>query len=289
MTGRSTSSSGRIDDGKAVRSAMDCQDFEPFLFAYVDGEFDGPERADADTHLAECEACRREVEQQRAFKRRLKEVASEASALSPPAPAALRERIESALAQERAPRRLPLLRPAYLVPAGLAAAATVAVIVWLSGTSPEQANAFITASILHHQGDLRLDVEDDQSQKVRDWLRGRVDFAPSRIPELRNVAMRGARVSQLNGRPAAYVLYGPRAGAPARRVSLLVFDAPDLRLPAGRRIADHDVLLANQRGYNVAVWKDREIAYSLVSDLDEHDLVELLEPLPEQREAAGAH
>ena len=61
-----------------------------------------------------------------------------------------------------------------------------------------------------------------------------------------------------------------------RRVSLFVFTAPDLTVPGGRRINDRDVLLANQHGYNVALWKDREIAYSLVSDLDEQDVLELV-------------
>ena len=240
MTGRSTSSS-RIDDGKDGRAAMNCQDFEPFLFAYVDGEFDGPERSDADAHLAACEACRREVEQQRAYKRRMREVAATPCALNPPAPAVLREHLCDALAAEPAARRLAFLRPRILVPFGLAAAAAVAMFVWASGTSPAQADALIREAINHHQGNLPLDVQDEHVQQVRDWMRGRLDFAPSRIPELRNVAMRGARLSSLNGHPAAYVVYSPRpaagavAGAPARRVSLLVFDAPELRLPAGRR------------------------------------------------------
>ena len=139
---------------------MNCQDFEPFLFAYVDGEFDGPEKADADEHLCCCQACRSEVEEQRAFKRRLREVAASTSSLNPPAPAALRESIGAALAKERAPRRLPWVRPTVLVPAGLAAAASVAVVVWLLGASPEQTNALVAASIAHHQGDLPLDVQD---------------------------------------------------------------------------------------------------------------------------------
>ncbi|MGC4113531.1 MAG: zf-HC2 domain-containing protein [Myxococcales bacterium] len=294
MTGRSTSSSGRIDDGKPGRGAMNCQDFEPFLFAYVDGEFDGPEKADADAHLGTCEACRREVEEQRAFKRKMREVAS--GAASALAPATLRDRIEASLEKERAPTPITrYLKPSYLVPASLAAAATIATVVWLSGTSPEPANRLIQEAILHHQRDLPLDVQaqGEQSQPVRDWLRGRVDFAPSRIPELRNVALRGARLSQLNGHPAAYVVYGPRgagnAAIPsAKRVSLLVYDDPDLRLPAGRRIADRDVMLANQRGYNVVVWKDKEIAYTVVSDLDEQQLVELLQPLPKQDDAPPA-
>lgn len=253
---------------------MTCQDFEPFLFAYVDGEFDGLERADADTHLATCDACRREVEEQRAYKRRMREAASAPSALNPTAPSDLRARLSARLDAEARPRRL-FSRPAMAAAAALAAAASVAVAVYLrAGFSREQANALVAAAIAHHQGDLPLDVQDAQVAHVRDWMRGRVDFAPSRIPELRNAALRGARLSNLNGRPAALVVYG--SPTKQRRVSLLVFDAPELRLPTGRRIADRDVLLANQRGYNVAVWKDREIAYSLVSDLDEQDILELV-------------
>ncbi len=44
----------------------------------------------------------------------------------------------------------------------------------------------------------------------------------------------------------------------------------------GKRIADREVLLTNQQGYNVVLWKDREIAYSLVSDLEEQDILELV-------------
>jgi len=36
------------------------------------------------------------------------------------------------------------------------------------------------------------------------------------------------------------------------------------------------VRLVNARGYNVAIWRNDEIVYSLVSDLDEHDLFQLV-------------
>jgi Fe-S oxidoreductase len=36
------------------------------------------------------------------------------------------------------------------------------------------------------------------------------------------------------------------------------------------------VRLVNARGYNVAVWRQDEIVYSLVSDLDEQDLFQLV-------------
>lgn len=250
---------------------MTCQDFEPFLLAYVDGEFDGPEKTDADAHLAQCEGCRNEVALQRAFKRRLRAASGSESVLNPAPPQHLRAGILAAIKRER-PRRFVLARPALAVPVALAMAAAVAVVVYLHSRHGD-ADALIAAAVAHHQGDLPLDVQDAQVAHVRDWLRGKVDFAPSRIPELRKAAMRGVRLSTLNGHPAAYVVYGSES---QRRVSLLVLDAPELRLPGGRRVADRDVLLANQRGYNVAVWKEREIAYSLVSDLDEQDILDLV-------------
>lgn len=252
---------------------MTCKDFEPFLFAYVDGEFEGPEKAAADTHLAECEACRNEVEAQRAFKRRVREAAATPSPANPGAPAHLRANLVAALAKEPAPSNVVFLRPRFLVPAALATAASVAVIAYFATGRTADTSSLVRESIAHHQIDLPLDVQDPQLANVQEWLRGKVDFAPSRIPNLRPVSLRGARLSNLNGHRAAYVVYG---GPSQRRVTLLVFDAPELRLPAGKRIANRDVVLANQRGYNVAVWKDREIAYSLVSDLDEQDMLQLI-------------
>ncbi len=43
------------------------------------------------------------------------------------------------------------------------------------------------------------------------------------------------------------------------------------------RLGPETVRMINARGYNVAVWRRNEIVYSLVSDLDEGDLVRLVE------------
>jgi hypothetical protein len=93
------------------------------------------------------------------------------------------------------------------------------------------------------------------------------------------VSLQGGRLSNIRDHSAAYVVYG---GPGAHRVSLFVFDDPHAPLEFGvgghrQRIADRDVILANERGYNVAFWRDRQIVYSLVSDLDERDIVGLLE------------
>ena len=42
------------------------------------------------------------------------------------------------------------------------------------------------------------------------------------------------------------------------------------------RIGEQVLRVVNARGYNVAVWRDNEIVYSLVSELDEPALFELV-------------
>ena len=53
---------------------------------------------------------------------------------------------------------------------------------------------------------------------------------------------------------------------------------PEQQLPgAARRIADREVWLSQARGFNVASWRNDEIVYSLISDLDEQDILALVQ------------
>ncbi len=48
-----------------------------------------------------------------------------------------------------------------------------------------------------------------------------------------------------------------------------------------------DVRVASSKGYNVAVWRQDEIVYSLVSDLDEDSLFQLVQAAQQQSDQAG--
>ena len=50
------------------------------------------------------------------------------------------------------------------------------------------------------------------------------------------------------------------------------------------KIGHELVRLASARGYNVAVWRQDEIVYSLVSDLDEEALFQLVEAAQRQQD-----
>lgn len=252
---------------------MDCQDLERFLQPFVDGEFEGEETVEFEAHLVECEQCRAAVAEQRALKRKLRESGGAVCALNPAMPAALRGRVLAGLReQEEAVRRPFWQRPALAYAAVLTVVAGSGVYYLRVGTAHDRAATYASAAIANHRRQLPLEVQDPQPVGIQRWLRGKVDFAP-RVPQLRKVSLIGARLSNLSDRQAAYIAYGTRGD---RRVSLFVFDAPDLEVRGGRRIADREVLFTNQQGYNVVLWKDREIAYSLVSDLDEGDILELV-------------
>jgi anti-sigma factor RsiW len=249
---------------------MTCDDFEAFAQPFVDGEFAEAERAEVARHLAGCGSCSSGIEMERAFRRKLRD-ARETSLAMNPAPSRLRDAIRADLRREAIPsgRRVPIA-----VAASLAIAAAGAALYVQRGRPQRETAPLLASAVAHHQRDLPLEVRAPELPAIQSWFRGKVDFSPSRIPSLRKVNLVGARLSNITDRQAAYVTYGTPNGQ--RRVSLFVFDAPDLTLPGARRVNDRDVVIANQKGYNVAIWKDREIAYSLVSDLDEQDILELV-------------
>ncbi|MFB6262137.1 MAG: anti-sigma factor, partial [Bradymonadaceae bacterium] len=180
---------------------MTCEDFRPFIGAYVDGEFDERESGEFEAHLDECEECRRRVEQRAKLKRALKASADEVEA-----PDGLRERIVDELRQAdreqrestgAGERRSPL---AYAA-AGVPLVAGVVLMVWLvpaMTVQPVESEELpvVEQTVDWHQRELPLEVEAKQPAAVRDWFRGKVDF-PVRLP-----AFSGERIELVGGRIA---------------------------------------------------------------------------------------
>jgi anti-sigma factor RsiW len=254
-----------------LTAVMDCGEIDRAVDVYLDGEFDARERAEADAHLAKCERCRALVEHQgrvrAALRARLRE------AMTPPAeegraPPALRARIEDALSRRRRPLWRRALSP---LPIGaLAACATGALLVF--ATHGGDAALVEEAVRSHHRG-LPLEVGEGS---IPAWFAGKLDFNPAPPRFLAaGVHVLGARLSHLRELPAAYIRYE----LPQGQAGLFIVDDPGGRFgEAGRevRLGTNVVRVVNARGYNVAVWREREIVYSLVSDLDEPALFELV-------------
>ncbi len=263
-------------------ATMDCTELERSIDAYVDGEFDARERAEAELHLATCDRCRALATAAAALRAAVRAKLREA--MTPPsaagrAPAELRARIEANLARRRRPLWRRALSP---IPAAtLAACAAGAVLVLqLHGGDASLAEEAIRS---HHR-DFPLDyvapidyvAASAGEVSIPAWFADKLDFNPS-PPRFRANGVRivGARLSHLREWPAAYVRYA----LPSGNAGLFIVDDPQRRFDAGGEpvaVGSRTIRVARGHGYNVAVWRDDKIVYSLVSDLDEAALRELV-------------
>lgn len=257
----------------SVAAVMDCTELRRSVDAYVDGEFDESERAEAEAHLARCPACHAFAERHARARHAIRAKLKEAMGPQVPAgraPEGTRERIRAAIAHQRRP----LWRRATLPAAAAAAcAAGVAVVLSLHGGD----EALVNDAVAWHNRDLPLEVTTASAgpDAIWSWFDGKLDFHPAPPRFHHDVRMIGARLSQLREWPAAYVRYA----LPGGEAGLFIVDDPTGRFDAGGRayhVGGHVVHVVSARGYNVAIWRRHEIVYSLVSDLDEQQLFQLV-------------
>jgi len=227
-----------------------------------------------DAHLGTCPACAAQVRTEAAFRAALKRAGETPVALPP----ALRARVLSGLdAEDRAARQRPTAR---LWMAAAAAAATALVggsLLW-GRTGPSHRQRYVESAALNHARGLPLEISRVPAENVEAWFGGKLDHRVA-VPRLQRAHLAGARLLNVQDRPAAYLRYDaqPRPDGAPRGVGLFVFD--DLRGEVSAAPFP-SVEVARSRGYNVAVWRDGELVYELVTDLDEPELRELLPPAP---------
>lgn len=251
---------------------IDCSELERLLPAYADGEFaDGTESAEIEAHLSDCPGCADEVAAHLAFRTFLHEKAGENRV---GAPSTLRDRIRKDVARERAKDQVRRFSLYSAVAAGLVAVASAGYI--FAENRSEEPELVLLDAVDKHARALPVEVT-PAGGDVEGWFRGKVDFRV-RAPRFRSPKaprLVGARLANVRDRQAAYLVYGGEDSS--RRTTLLVFPG-SIEVPDGHKthVGGRDVVMANQRGYNVAVWQQQGIVYSLVSDLDEKDMINLV-------------
>lgn len=274
---------------------MTCEDFIPFIDAYVDQEFDDRERAEMEIHLQSCPQCREHVEFQVNLKREVK------ACLEERAPESLRLRIfqdiESHVASASADEveesakvvALPTAsaapsarRPTVVRMARIAVplAAAVAIVVVLPSFTVAPAKSgqlpIVEQTVDWHVGNYPIEVTGPDSGRVQHWFRNKVDF-PVRLPQFaaqRQVNLLGGRIAHVQDRRAAYLLYE----VDGTRLSVLVFDGEGLTIPSDkiRQVSGRDMALLNNKGYEVAVLQDSGVTYTITSELAEPEFVSLV-------------
>jgi anti-sigma factor RsiW len=251
-----------------------CAGVARFVDTYLDGEFGELERGEVEAHLGECERCRMRVRSQSEWRQAIRR-----SAPREIAPEALRARLQLGLRQaERQAESeerglLPLLRRhrrrAVLALLPVAAAAGVLLVL---GSARMHAQQVARDVIAKHRRNLPIEVAGEADQ-LRRWYADKVDF-PVRPPRLEGAALRGGRIANVSDRQAAYLVYD----ANGNKVSVFIFDPGDLPLDAAHKTTIHnqEVYLDEERGYNVAFYRDRGVGYAIASDLDSASMLKLV-------------
>ena len=260
---------------------MDCEGVRLQLLDHLRGRLGPPVVEEVRAHLAGCPDCRRDAAQEEAVTELL-----ESRLPQYPASLALKRRLaaawpDAATSARPAPpawwRRwgrpaLPALAAGLLL--------LVAVPLYYGRVAPprDDVTALVTEAVNDHLRVLAsprpLDVESGGIHQVKPWFEGKLDFAPE-IPFAGDgdFPLRGGALGYFLDRRAAIVVYQRRLHA----VSLLVFRAEGLAWPRrglepmGRASA----YAAASRGFNVLLWRDGDLGYALVSDLDAAELRQL--------------
>jgi anti-sigma factor (TIGR02949 family) len=241
---------------------MDCRELDNLLYPYLDGELVDVERMQVEAHLSSCEPCRKRTDQEHAM---LLFVRSRAKQQSAPAPQGLRARLSDDLHSEQRRARLRTLGKLTAAAAGLAMCSVAAHHSYRS----YQRNLYVQDAASRHARAYPLEVQKPSADQLAAWFDGKLDHHVV-VPAFPNAVAQGARLLNVRDRQAAYLRF---VAAGNRNMGLFVYGdkADDVEVDGAPE-------MGSSNGYNVVTWKEGDVVYQLVSDLDEQDIRQMLPP-----------
>ena len=259
---------------------MNCQQAKKSLYLFIDRELEQKANLEVQTHLDSCPLCSLEFESEKKIESVIRE-----KILRDKAPLALKERvIEQIELQEvkssswTAPYSFLRARARYVFAIVAVFTITIALFFLYRTMTTPYFPVFQEAVKDHTNflaGRLPLEIVSSESEVVSSWFEGKLDFSVA-VLEFPGEEMEllGGRLGRLKDREVAYLFY--RSGR--HKISFVVHDCSGLRLPRVKRIEAHgrkfDV--TSLKGYTVVHWQDHEMGCTVVSDMDEQSLLELL-------------
>lgn len=253
-----------------------CSEIERFVDLYLDAEFGDEDKAKFEAHLEGCDACRKQVEAQVTWRRRIVEASPKIAA-----PANLRNFITAGMDEaERAQRRTTNRRRALaaaMLPAAAAAAYALVLMRPAAPHRPTLALPVVADVVQKHARNMPIEVSTSKEDDVRKWYSDKVDF-PVRPPKFKNVSgqamLRGGRLANVRDRDAAYLVYDVNGN----KVSVFMFDPREMQGQEMPRetAGNHQVTFGADRGYNVALFEDSGVGYAIASDMDRESMVKLI-------------
>jgi anti-sigma factor RsiW len=254
---------------------MECPEVDRLADLSLDGETELAEQAEIERHLIACSTCRCKHQSRAWFHNNLRQKLQQSSD-ELVAPISLKDQIATQLRVED--RCAPAaLRWSRTVPATLALG-TMVVLSW-SMTSGSTLD--LEEPVAHHSRNLPPEVRARDGEKLQQLFKRNLRY-PVRVPRLQKndrgaatVQLVGGRLSNIKNHEAAYIMYDDRGA----RISLFAYPIDGrVNLPRDfqeRRVGGRSMMVGKHRGYNVVAWESGDVLYSLVSDVDPTELVQL--------------
>ena len=160
--------------------AMDCAELERSVEAYLDGEFEPREQAEAEAHLAGCERCRLAADAAARVRSALRARLREAMGPTPPAgraPEALRRRVY----RRAGPRAPPALAPPPRRRCRWPPRPPAPPACWWCWPPTAAATRLVEEAVRKHHRGLPLEVTTASvgAEAIPGWFAGKLDFKPT--------------------------------------------------------------------------------------------------------------
>jgi anti-sigma factor RsiW len=249
-----------------------CEQIQPLVRDATRGAGDDATRQMVHRHLDGCPACQRLAEEERALDRLL-----EAQLPQYAAPLSLKRRLQARLPPALEPVRRRRVVARWWAPASLAAAALVVLVIGLGSQLRPQSDPLVAEAVADHlrvvHRDRPVDIESGGPHQVKPWFTGRLDFAlPTVFGGNDEFTLEGGSVGYYLDHQAAVLVYKRQL----HKVSLFVFRADGLSFPrAEQAMARVRASVRHARGFSILLWRDGELGYALISDLNATELLRL--------------
>ncbi len=245
---------------------MNCNDVQPLLDGYMDGELDVVRNVEIEQHLQTCSVCSPIYKQHQAL-----QGAMRADSLYFNAPPHLQKRIHSSLHQANTSK--PILRIVQWRPLGVVAALVALVILSWSlvriFSVPSQNDLLVQAVVSSHIRSLMashlVDVVSSDQHTVKPWFDGKLDFSPPVVDLAgQGFPLVGGRLDYLDNRPVAALVY--------RRNKHLI----NLFIWPSASSSNGETTSTTLQGYHVFSWTQSGMTYWAVSDLNPSEFQEFV-------------
>ncbi|HTF70067.1 MAG TPA: anti-sigma factor [Edaphobacter sp.] len=251
---------------------MSCQEIRVSLDAYIDGELDVTTTLQLESHLSECDSCRRIYERYRQLH---DSVRNEIRYFA--APKRLEDRIRGSVRPAGRDQNRSIWGIWFLGWRGWAIAGSVIVLAVFgtllfqmtgrTAASEMLAEEVVSSHIRSLMANHLSDVISTDQHTVKPWFSGKLDFAPV-VKDLssKGFPLAGGRLDYIDSRPAAALVYKRHQ----HTINLFLWPTSE---------SNSNPYKATIKGFNILHWTQSHMAYWAVSDLNAEELIEFAHDL----------